>query len=84
MMSEGRAGVLLMSEENIAVLVKMLIEAMDTNPGLAAEFIRKRVGKKIESWVNHGVEGAATLVSRLVPYMEKQAAEVGGMGIEFF
>jgi nitrate reductase alpha subunit len=81
MMSDGRAGALSMSEKNIAVLVKMLIEAMDTNPGLAAEFIRKRVGKKVETWVKDGVEGANTLVSRLAHRMRQGEFVSEGAGM---
>ena len=71
-MSEGRAGTLSLSKKNIPVLAGMLLEAMDTNPGLAAEFIRKRVGKKVETWVKDGVEGANTLVSRLAHRMRQE------------
>ena len=84
MMSEGKTSALSLSKKSVGALAGILVETMETNPCVAVEFVKKRVGKNIEAWVNDGVEGAATLVSRLVPYMEKQAGKIGGMGIEFF
>ena len=72
------------SKEAPAILVSVLIDKLESKPGLVVDFMKKHVGKKLQEWVDNGVEGAATLVSRLVPYMEKQAGKVGGMGIEFF
>ena len=80
-MSEGRAGTLSLSKKNIPVLAGMLLEAMDTNPGLAAEFIKKQAGKKIETWVKDGVEGADVLVSRLAHRMRQEEFVSEGAGM---
>ena len=72
------------SKEAPAILVPVLIDKLESEPGLVVDFMKKHVGKKLQEWVDNGVEGADILVSRLVPYMEKRAAEVGDMGIEFF
>ena len=72
------------SNQSAMVLITVLLDRFETEPNLVVNFIKKSIGKKMEYWVKNDVEGANILVSRLVPYMEKQAGKVGGMGIEFF
>lgn len=51
-------------------VVDMLLESLDENPGVAVKFLKKRIGKGIQKWVEQGIEGAEPLVARLAPIME--------------
>ncbi len=71
-LSSGRASALSLSPENIPAMVDILLDTLDSDPALAVEFIKKRLGKNLEAWAGDGVEGADRLVSRLVPYLNKR------------
>ncbi len=71
-LSSGRASALSLSPENIPAMVGILLDTLDSDPALAVEFIKKRLGKNLEAWAGDGVEGADRLVSRLVPYLKKR------------
>jgi len=79
--SGGKSGSLSLNGQQTKYLISLLLETMDTNPGLAAEFIRKRVGKKVETWVKDGVEGADALVSRLAHHMRQEEFMSEGAGM---
>ena len=65
-LSSGRSSALSLSPETIPALVDILLDTLDSDPELAVEFIKKRVGKNLEAWAGDGIEGADKLVSRLV------------------
>jgi ankyrin repeat protein len=70
--SGEKSGSLSLDRKQTKRLVSLLLETMETNPGVVLEFIRKRVGKKVETWVKDGVEGADILVSRLAHRMRQE------------
>jgi len=81
MLSEGRTSALSLSEESVEVLVGIMLETFDSDPDAVSEFIRKRVGKKLETWVKEGVEGADVLVSRLAYRMRHEELMSEGAGM---
>jgi len=77
------------SSNSAAVLVCVLLDRLETEPGLVVDFMKKHVGKNLQKWVDNGVEGANTLVSRLVPYIKDKNNIVGDIApdaveIDFF
>ena len=60
------------SNKTVAVLVYVFLEKIETEPGQVVDFIKKHVGKKLQEWVDNGVEGADVLVSRIVSYLRKE------------
>lgn len=70
-MSEGTHGIIhSLKQKQSKKVVDMLLESLDENPGVAVKFLKKRMGKGIQKWVEQGIEGAEPLVARLAPIME--------------
>ena len=61
-----------LSPENIQAMVDILLDAMESEPFLVVEFIRKWVGKSLETCVSAGVKGTEGLVAKLVSYLKQR------------
>lgn len=61
-----------LSPESIQAMVDILLDAMDSEPFLVVEFIRKCVGKNLETWVSGGEKGAEELLAKLVLYLKQR------------
>jgi len=48
------------------------IDKLESEPGLVVDFMKKHVGKKLQEWVDNGVEGANTLVDRFSSHMRQK------------
>ena len=75
------------SKETPTILVYVLLEKIETEPWIVVDFMKKHVGKKLQEWVDNGVEGADILVSRLshqIRQKEFMSEGSGTQNMDFF
>ena len=65
-----------------AVLVYVLLKKLETEPWIVVDFMKKHVGKKLQEWVDNGVEGADILVSRLAHQIRQKEFMSEGSGTQ--
>jgi len=69
---EGKTMELSLGNGEIRRLIPVLLECIESNPELVADFVKKRVRTNLELWVNEGFDGAEELVAKLVPHMKNK------------
>lgn len=62
-------------KESVEKIVQLLLCVMEENPSSVIDFLKKRIGKRIEKWVRDGVRGADVLVSMIAARMRTESLE---------
>jgi ankyrin repeat protein len=85
--SGGKKGSMSLNHAQSGKVVEMLLETLETHPGTVIDFIKKRIGKNLDTWNRDGVRGVSELLARVSPLLfnpERDVFFAGDIGDMLF
>lgn len=72
LLTEGKPGGIVFSQDNKVKVAGLLLELMESEPATAVAFIKKRIRKNLGKWAEKGIDGAEVLLQKTVRHIGRE------------